>query len=476
MSPPALPEPKTILKDGESKEVKSMSSSTTYTIKRTTATQYFCSCPAWRNQSSPVDARTCKHLREALGEEFEAARLGPLAPTSKSKSKSTAGAGKRALSASATNGAPAKKKGKSKKEEEGEDEEEDGVDSPDASAATKKKKKEVNVLLANKFELGNDKVDPTGWWVSEKLDGIRCFWDGQNTLWSRLGNPFYAPAWFIRKLPKGHTLDGELYHSRGNFSEVSSIVRAQGSDRWNEIRYQVFDIPSLAHLTFEARLKELAVLFPTSPAAPTNHAPSPSSSVPAGVVDQDVEKGKGKEKGKDKDADKGNYKWVKGPVVDLVVQEPCKGYDHLIELLQEVEKGGGEGLMLRKPGSLYEAKRSSTLLKVKTFFDAEATVIGYEPGKGKYKGMTGSLLCQMESGKKFSCGSGLTDQQRRDPPKIGAIISYRFQEITKENVPRFPTFVGERVDVKGPKDADIARKGGPTSGSKKHGGDGSDLD
>lgn len=71
--------------------------------------------------------------------------------------------------------------------------------------------------------------------------------------------------------------------------------------------------------------------------------------------------------------------------------------------------------MLRKPGSRYEGKRSSTLLKVKTFFDAEAEVIGYEAGKGKYKGMTGSLIVKMESGKTFvNSHSSVTMSNRAD--------------------------------------------------------------
>lgn len=162
--------------------------------------------------------------------------------------------------------------------------------------------------------------------------------------------------------------------------------------------------------------------------------------------------------------------------------------------------------MLRKPGSKYEPKRSSTLLKVKTFYDAEALVVDHEPGKvrldelyshaaycrcseltikassmdaqGKYEGMLGSLVCVMEDRKtQFKVGSGLNDDRRVNPPpvslptpqlivlpsrshsqfsQIGSIITYRFQELTQQNVPRFPTFVGERFDVAGPKDAVIA--------------------
>lgn len=109
--------------------------------------------------------------------------------------------------------------------------------------------------------------------------------------------------------------------------------------------------------------------------------------------------------------------------------------------------------MLRKPNSKYEGKRSSTLLKVKTFFDAEAEIVGHEPGKGKYKDKIGSLLVKMESGKTFSVGAGMTDQDRERPPEIGTIIHYRFQEITKAGVPRVPTFMGEAIDKTEPKDA-----------------------
>jgi DNA ligase-1 len=47
----------------------------------------------------------------------------------------------------------------------------------------------------------------------------------------------------------------------------------------------------------------------------------------------------------------------------------CEGLAQLKQLLADINKAGGEGIMLRKPGSLYEHKRSSTLLKVKTFYD-----------------------------------------------------------------------------------------------------------
>ncbi|KAF8516078.1 DNA ligase OB-like domain-containing protein [Gautieria morchelliformis] len=85
----------------------------------------------------------------------------------------------------------------------------------------------------------------------------------------------------------------------------------------------------------------------------------------------------------------------------------------------------------------------------------EARVTGYEPGKGKNKGLTGSLKCVMESGKKFNVGTGLSDKQRKNPPRVVSIIVYRFQELTRDGVPRFPSFIGEAADKTDPKDAEV---------------------
>jgi len=109
--------------------------------------------------------------------------------------------------------------------------------------------------------------------------------------------------------------------------------------------------------------------------------------------------------------------------------------------LERVEKLGGEGIMLREKGSRYERKRSKTLLKVKTFQDAEAVVIGHEEGKGKYAGMFGALKVRSDTGKLFKIGTGFTDKEREDPPKIGATVTYKFQELTNDGIPRFPVYL-----------------------------------
>ncbi|KAJ2931053.1 hypothetical protein H1R20_g6035, partial [Candolleomyces eurysporus] len=388
--------PKVYMADGDEREVKSATSSSTYKVKRTWD-HYYCTCPAWRNQGgAPTNARTCKHLQALLGADYEAARLmwknpnGPVPKAPKSKGK-----------------AAAKGKGKAKKAdgEEGEEEEGEGEGLP-------------GLLLAQKWDI-EDGPDPKGWWVSEKLDGVRTYYDGKGGFFSRLGNPFTPPQWFIDTLPKGITLDGELFAGRGQFQSAVSIVKTINSPHWKGISFQVFDVPSKGEEPFETRIEFLKGLFGENGSHVCEHV--------------------------------------------KVVEHLCvRDRDHVMERLKEVENAGGEGVMLRRPKSQYEGTRSSSLLKVKTFFDAEAIVTGHAPGKGKHEGATGALKCKMASGKTFNVGSGLSDKQRKNPPKIGSIIVYRFQELTRDGVPRFPTFVGEAADKTEPKDAEIpeARKGG----------------
>ncbi|KAJ4465042.1 hypothetical protein C8J55DRAFT_529386 [Lentinula edodes] len=373
--------PNVLMEDGEEMEVQSQTSSSTYKVKRTWD-HYYCTCPAWRNQPSvPVNARSCKHLISLLGEKYEAARI---------KLKNPDGAAVRA---------PNSKKKSSKKGKNTGDDDDNGGSS----------KTDVAVLLANSWDVDKG-PDPTGWWVSEKLDGVRTFYDGKR-MYSRLGNPFTPPQWFLDKLPKDVTLDGELFGGRGEFQNTVSIVKTMNSPHWKGITFHIFDIPSLSTQPFEVRLEHLKKLF----------APGTGSYASDKVI--------------------------------IVEHEKAKSRKHVLDKLKEIESLGGEGLMLRKPGSLYEGKRSSTLLKIKSFYDAEAVVTGYKPGKGRNAGVTGALKCKMASGKTFDVGSGLNDKQRKSPPKIGSIIVYRFQELTKDGVPRFPTYLGEAADKTKPKDA-----------------------
>lgn len=347
------------IEDGEQAQVKG-SGSSVYTLKNSGGV-YSCTCPAWMHQSIGIEKRTCKHLRAYRGDEAETARLG---------------------SAELLSGRPRKPKAEG-----------------DASGGASNDDDEgPPVLLAHKWETD---IDITGWWLSEKLDGVRAYWDGTQFL-SRLGNKFYPPPWFTEGFPS-HPLDGELWGGRKLFQRTVGIVKRQDqSPLWKELLYVVFDVP--AHDgPFEARLE---------------HAKA--------VVEG------------------------KMPYARVHEHYTCNDNNHLREELARVESLGGEGLMARRPGSRYEAGRSHSLLKVKSFHDAEARVVEHAAGAGKHKGRLGALVVELADGTRFNVGTGFSDAERNDPPPIGAIITFRYQELSDGGVPRFPSYVGVRVDAKAP--------------------------
>jgi DNA ligase-1 len=331
------------LQDGESIEMQG-SGSWPYILKNIGGV-YSCSCPAWRNQSLGIERRTCKHLRNLRGDAAEAARIGSALP-----------------------------------------------------AKAREQASEVQpppLLLAESWD---GETNPTGWWLSEKLDGVRAYWDGKQFL-SRLGYVYHAPGWFTAGLPDV-PLDGELWLGRKQFQRTVSIVRRQDqSDLWKEIRFLVFDAPA-SDAKFEDR--QWLVQHLLRMAAAEYASPHP--------------------------------------------QVVCTGLDHLREELARVEALGGEGLMLRQPESRYVVGRSPTLLKVKRFLDAEARVVGHEPGNGRHKGRLGALLAEMDDGTRFAVGTGLTDAERSNPPSVGSRITFRYQELSDGGVPRFPSYVSVRRD------------------------------
>jgi DNA ligase-1 len=138
------------------------------------------------------------------------------------------------------------------------------------------------------------------------------------------------------------------------------------------------------------------------------------------------------------------------PFAEVLRQTICRDRRHLAAELAQIEQQGGEGLMLRQPGSLYVPSRSATLLKVKTFRDCEATVIGHQPGAGRHRGRLGALLVRLASGVECAVGTGFTDAERERPPAIGTVITLKYQELTDAGVPRFPVFVRVRGDSPAP--------------------------
>lgn len=252
----------------------------------------------------------------------------------------------------------------------------------------------MTVLLAHTYD---GIADPTGYFLSEKLDGIRCKWDG-NHLCSRTGNIFDAPKWFTEKFTST-PMDGELFLGRKMFDTTSSIVSNGAKDnRWCQLKYIVFDIPDRDAGPVEKRWERLRNI----------------------VNDTGVKH------------------------LQYMPQSVCTGRDQLTAILELVIKQGGEGVMLRAPRSTYCIGRSNSLLKYKKFFDAEATVTGHIPlnsGGREMVGVMGACECITDDGVKLKVGTGFSQAEREDPPPKGCRITYRYQELTKDGKPRFPSFI-----------------------------------
>ena len=232
----------------------------------------------------------------------------------------------------------------------------------------------------------------SGWVMSEKLDGVRAYWDGKHLI-SRGGRIIHSPKWFTKDYPP-FAIDGELWTKRGDFNHISSIVRdKRPSKEWNKITHNIFEVPNAKGNLFE-RLKKL--------------------------------------------------KPYESNIIRIIPQIPVKSKKDMQKFLRLVESKGGEGVVVRDPKAPYIAKRTSKALKVKSFYDTECKVIGYKDGKGKYKGVLGSLICELKNGVIFKIGSGFSDKERKNPPKIGDIVTFKYKEFTKKHKPRFPVFLKVR--------------------------------
>lgn len=256
-----------------------------------------------------------------------------------------------------------------------------------------------DLLLA---EVYRDGIAVEQYWISEKLDGVRAYWDGKQLI-SRGGEVIAAPAWFVADFPTT-ALDGELWLGRNQFAATFSIVsKLQPIDsEWQQIQYHIFEFPN-APGTFTERISALQALI----------------------------------------------KQQNSPYLTLIPQFRIADKTKLLEKLRELEKQGAEGLMLHHQDALYKTGRSSDLLKLKSYQDTEAKVIGYRPGKGKYQGMTGALVVKTADGKTFGIGSGLTDELRHHPPAIGTVITFRYNGFTNKGLPRFARFLRVRQALEG---------------------------
>lgn len=270
---------------------------------------------------------------------------------------------------------------------------------------------------------------------SEKIDGERCFWDGGFTrglylihipwhggngvstgLWTRYGNPVYAPDTFLDKLPK-HFLDGELHVAErkqgAERQEVSSIVRKKQpvSWEWEKIRYSCFDVPSKAAFITPRTYKD-------------------ANQVDHMVINAHT-----------------LYSDYKDPTLDYDPWEvlSSSGYSHTFTtvwsvgefdaIFKSITDSGGEGVMLRAISERWTSARVPWLQKRKAQFDFEAEVIGWKPGKGKFKSKVGAYICK---GNNVTFSVNAADPAHREIGGIpdGSTVTIRCNGFTKAGVPQ----------------------------------------
>jgi DNA ligase-1 len=244
-------------------------------------------------------------------------------------------------------------------------------------------------------------INFTNWVMSEKLDGIRAYWNGTNLI-SRSGKVINAPKWFIKDYPP-FAIDGELWSKRADFENISSIVRDKvPSNSWHQITHNIFEVPDKSRkLDLFQRLSKLKIYL-------KNH---------------------------------------KNSHIKIIPQTKIKDKNHLQKFLKEIEAKQGEGVVIRDFTSYYIDKRTNKALKVKTFFDSECKIVGYTKYKGKVKTKSqtkvGAIKCQLLDGSNtlFKIGSGLSNEFRKNPPKIGTIITFKYKEFTKYGKPRFSSYL-----------------------------------
>lgn len=250
------------------------------------------------------------------------------------------------------------------------------------------------ILLA---QIYNEDIPVQDYLVSEKLDGIRAIWDGQQLI-SRQGHHIHAPAWFTKDFPP-RVLDGELWIARGRFEQLSSTVRQSRPNdaAWRQVAYYVFELPD-AGGDFIQRAQQIAEIA----------------------------------------------RHVHSPYLKPLPQFKVKDRQALKLTLEHIVSRHGEGLMLHLADAPYLTGRSHVLLKLKPQLDAEAKVIGHVPGKGKYQGKMGALLVETPAGLQFKLGTGFTDVERANPPSIGSQVTYTYRDVTKNGKPKFASFLRVR--------------------------------
>ncbi len=242
-------------------------------------------------------------------------------------------------------------------------------------------------------------IDPMQYLVSEKLDGMRAYWDGKQ-LFAKSGKPINAPKWFLENFPP-FELDGELWSNRNEFEKIISIIKNHDKqESWKTLRFNIFEVPNQkGNLSMRLQvIKDYLSVY---------HA----------------------------------------PYIKVIPQYQFTKIEEIIRFFHQIKHNDGEGIILRKNDTPYLTGRNKSALKFKVFFDSECIIKGYKKGTGKYTKVMGSIICEdKDLGKIIKIGSGFDDFIRENPPKIGTIITYKYYQKTKNNYPKHPVFLRIRED------------------------------
>lgn len=251
--------------------------------------------------------------------------------------------------------------------------------------------------LLEQFDSQLIQHNPQAYLYSEKLDGVRAYWDGKH-LYSKGGKLLNPPSFFTQNFPP-FPIEGELWSKRGDFENIVSIVKSSKKPQnWNNLKFYIFEVP-MQNGGILQRLEVLHTYLLSHPA----------------------------------------------PFIVIIPQIQVKNLSSLQNILKDITQSGGEGIVVRKKDAPYYVGRNKNAMKLKLYQDRECQIVSYIKGRGKFKDQVGSIVC-LDGDIKFKIGSGMSDDFRKNPPKIGTIITYKYFGLTKNNLPKFPIFLRIRSD------------------------------